>query len=907
MILGLVIGAAVADEEGLVIGFFVGLAFAMITSLKGRIFSLEQELSKAVALINDLKLADKQITIKSESAQQAVQPATNTSNEQIVEKQPIPIVSKVQSSEARIGAKNSDLKRTASQKEQRESIQRPDLAEKIFAKLKAFFTEGNVVVKVGAIVLFFGVAFLLKYAADRSVFPIELRLLGVVLAGLAMLVSGWYLRERKLEYGLVLQGAGLGVLYITVFAAGKLYELLPAGFSMIIMLFLVVTTGLLAIKQDAKSLALFGVVGGFLAPILMSTGSGSHIALFSYYAFLNVSIFGIAWFKSWRFLNLVGFIFTFAISAAWGYGDYSSELFASTEAFLVLFYFLYLTISILFAFRQAPQLKGYIDGTLVFGLPLIVFALQSELVKPFEYGQAISAVALASIYLLLAKLFWLPEKSGVRLLAESFLALAITFASLAIPLYFDGRWTAAVWSLEGAALVWVGLRQAHLISRLFGLVLSVGAGLVFVESFESKLPDSIAIINSAFIGMALVSLSALFIAYLYNKYKRSSYEFELKIPLTMIIWGLLWWFIAGINEVDRYVSNNYEFKVTLLFIALTMFAQAVLSYRLKWKDISVSTFLFTPILLLLTAAICVDDLLFGSINPFDYLGFLVWPVALFVHILLLSRHENDWSSAMVNLWHAAGMWFISLISLWALIDGVNNVVSLNEAWNASFISLLTSLLILGFLRWGRKLVWPIQYYKRSYYFWGMIPVITGLFVWQLIVMHYSGNLHPLRYIPLLNPLDMTQIAAVAVIVVWCGFVERKWSLFPSQFIPGFLAIMSFILVNIIIARTVHNFTYISYSGHSMLHSGVFQTAISIVWSIIAMALMVIASRQLSRQFWFIGAGLLALVVVKLFFVDLADSGSISRIISFLAVGGLMLVIGYLSPLPPKIESENKLV
>ena len=117
---------------------------------------------------------------------------------------------------------------------------------------------------------------------------------------------------------------------------------------------------------------------------------------------------------------------------------------------MILFYAFYLIIPILFALKQAPKLKGYVDGTLVFGLPLIAFALQSGLVDSFEYGQAITAVIMAIIYLFLAKVLWLPEKDGFRLLAESYLALGVTFASLAVPLALDGRWTAAVWSLEGA-------------------------------------------------------------------------------------------------------------------------------------------------------------------------------------------------------------------------------------------------------------------------------------------------------------------------------------------------------------------------------------------------------------------------------------------------------------------------
>src|SRR5688572_5634719 len=78
---------------------------------------------------------------------------------------------------------------------------------------------GNTLVRVGIVVLFFGVAFLLKYAAERDLVPIELRLTGVAMGGIALLVVGWVLRLKRPGYALMLQGGGVGVLYLTVFAA----------------------------------------------------------------------------------------------------------------------------------------------------------------------------------------------------------------------------------------------------------------------------------------------------------------------------------------------------------------------------------------------------------------------------------------------------------------------------------------------------------------------------------------------------------------------------------------------------------------------------------------------------------------------------------------------------------------
>ena len=107
----------------------------------------------------------------------------------------------------------------------------------------------------------------------------------------------------------------------------------------------------------------------------------------------------------------------------------------------MLFFLFYLAIPLAFARRQAGRLERYVDATLVFGVPLVAFGLQVGLVRGIEYGAAWSALALAALYLVLAKAVWRRAGERLRLLAESFLALGVVFGTLAIPLALEGRWT----------------------------------------------------------------------------------------------------------------------------------------------------------------------------------------------------------------------------------------------------------------------------------------------------------------------------------------------------------------------------------------------------------------------------------------------------------------------------------
>lgn len=331
---------------------------------------------------------------------------------------------------------------------------RPSFFEKYLEK---YFTGGRALVSTGIIIIFFGIAFLLKYASAVIEVPIELRFISVAVAAVVMMIVGWRFVEKRRIFGLALQGGGVGILFLTTFIAFRIYNLIDPAMTFGLLTFLGALSAFLAIKNDVKELAVLAATGGFLAPILAPTNTGNHITLFSYYLLLNIIIVVIAWFRTWRLLNLVGFGFTFIISTLWGIKFYSPNYFSSVEPFLIAFFLLYILVAILFATRQPPNLKGYIDGTIVFGVPLVAFGLQIALTREFENGSAISAVVIGTFYSLLWYILHPQNNKGLQVISKTFLALGLIFLTLAIPLAFDGRHTSGLWALEGAAIIWVNM------------------------------------------------------------------------------------------------------------------------------------------------------------------------------------------------------------------------------------------------------------------------------------------------------------------------------------------------------------------------------------------------------------------------------------------------------------------
>lgn len=758
-----------------------------------------------------------------------------------------------------------------------------------------YFKGGNLVVRAGVIVLFFGIAFLVKYAADRNLLPIEFRLAGIALAGMCMIVVGWKLRLKRIGYALALQGGGIGVLYLTVFGAAKIYDLTSPLFAFVVMVALVALSAVLAVLQDARSLSVLGATGGFLAPVLISSGTGSHVMLFSYYLLLNGGILGVAWFKSWRELNLTGFVFTFGIGALWGLQYYRPEYFGTTEPFLIAYFLMYLMVAILFAFRQPLNLRGYVDGTLVFALPLAVFGLQSGLVRGMEYGLALSAVAMAAVYTLGASLLWRRARTSMRPLVESFLALGVMFATVAVPLATNGYWTAATWSLEGAALVWIGVRQNRALTRAAGVLLQAGAGAAALYASGSHE-------QTILLSGALISLAGLFSSFYVERFKNRLRSWEHQMHLLLLGWGLAWWFGTGIHEIQRLSYYPNEWQIIGVFTASSLGFMGWLALRLDWSSLRYPVMSLMPLMVGFAA---FHFFVLWTGHPSQNYGWVQWPLAFAAAYGLLRLYEGRWNAGLEKCWHLLGLWLVVFLLTWEFAWIAEQMVPESETWTQVAWGLIPALAVLVLLVFRGRLPWPV---KPFYLQEGAGALLACLLVWCLAVCRSAGSPAPLPYVPIFNPMDLMLGFIILLIGRWFainrGNIRIGRARIPDAAVTGIVGGAVFLALNAGLARTVHFWGGVPYRIHDLVQSLLFQSVLSVVWSLLAMGVMGVSARKQRRETWFVGAGLLGVVVVKLFAVDLSGTGTVARIVSFLAVGVLMLVIGYVSPLPPQKQEES---
>ena len=321
-VIGLVVGAfggGAYGGAGGVLGALVGLALGILAgSWKARMQQRVSELEARVAAL----VAQRTAAIAPEIARPAAIAPEGALPAAMTPEIAQPVASPLPVRKGGLGAATATSggrRASTARSNRRPGPQlRPPLANASRPAWLAWIMGGNTLARVGVLLLFIGVGFLVKYATDHVHVPIAVRLAGVALGGIALLLVGWRLRLRRPGYAMILQGAGVGLLYLTVFGALRLYNLLPPAAAFGLLACIAALSAWLAIRQDAVALAAVGVVGGFLAPVLTSSHSDNHVLLFGYYALLNAGILGIAWFKAWRSLNLLGFLFTFVIATLVG-------------------------------------------------------------------------------------------------------------------------------------------------------------------------------------------------------------------------------------------------------------------------------------------------------------------------------------------------------------------------------------------------------------------------------------------------------------------------------------------------------------------------------------------------------------------------------------------------------------
>lgn len=302
---------------------------------------------------------------------------------------------------------------------------------------------------------------------------------------------------------------------------------------------------------------------------------------------------------------------------------------------------------------------------------------------------------------------------------------------------------------------------------------------------------------------------------------------------------------------------------------------------------------------------------------------IAWLVAMGVHLRMLQLRDTKrgdvrsrWDAAM----HTGGVLLLTGMLADALFQLTNSADLYDTSWTGVVFLISATAMLFGLTHWAGRAAsgdtqgfgWPLHPHARAYW-WRAGTVLAWLTYGGALVAAWlaAGDVAPLPYVPLLNPIDIAVGLAIAALAYRRQLLQsadpqpRMAGWIAGNGGLGALALLGFVAVNGVWVRTAHHYMDVPWD-YSTLSNPTVLTGFSILWTLLAMGLMFYAQRREMRVPWLAGAALLGLVVAKLLFVDMSQAEGIARIVAFIGVGVLMLLIGYFVPLPPrKVALEEK--
>lgn len=540
----------------------------------------------------------------------------------------------VNSSKAR--SSNNQSRTQAAADEQAPKAQRVDLENRI---------GGSWLNRIGIIAVTLGVGFFLKYAFESQWIGPFGRVAAGVLAGLAFLFAAERLRLRGYRsYAHGLAGGGILILYLSAYAAYAYYDLINHLAAFTLMAGVTALAVALAARFDALPIAALGLIGGFLTPLLLSTGVDQQAALFGYVALLDAGVLALAYVKGWRSLNYASFVATALLSAGWMATWYAPPKLFTTLFFLTLFFLIFALIPVLNNIAQRRRAE-WLDISLIFGNAAFFYgACYLLLEQRFDAWRSLLALGLAGVFVALGELARRRTASDA-LLFFTFIGVAITFVTVAIPIQLKQQWVTMAWAAEGAVLTWIGFRAGERTARLWALPIFAVAILHWLgndlpaadfQAGNSFLP----LLNVRAASCAAIIIGLAYAGWLYHRGSGRVAEREREV-LRGVLWltaNLLTLVLLSLDAHDYFRRRNLELASQLsLSMIWALYSGAALTVGIL-KGVRLMRVAALGLLCLTVAKVFFFDL--SSLERFYRIGSFILLGAILLSVSFLYQQRQ---------------------------------------------------------------------------------------------------------------------------------------------------------------------------------------------------------------------------------------------------------------------------
>lgn len=414
---------------------------------------------------------------------------------------------------------------------------------------------------VGAIVLFFSAAFFLKHAFENDWIGPTGQVVICALAGLAILACGSrFIVKGWRTLGQSLMGLGLAILYASFFAAFSLYAqpVMSQSTAFAFMVAVTLAGMVLAVLHNALTIAFLAVLGGVLAPVLVSTGQDARDALFTYLLLLNLGVLGVAFFRGWRLLDTLAMAGTFALYAGWYGKFYQPTSLGPALAWLGAFYVVLLALPFLY---HLVRKRSFTIEQFIMALANAAFAAGFAwhmLREEYLFTMGFVALGMAAAYLALGAIIRrrLPEDARALF---GVIAMTVTFLTLAVPLQLRAHGIMLAWVAEAPVLAYLAYRFGYRPVRVFaGAVLALAVGRLFLAEVHWPLHAGLfaPFINRQFISAMSVPAAAALYALIHHRFRAQATGLDRAMKLAAALGAGLVALIVLHAELHGWLKND---------------------------------------------------------------------------------------------------------------------------------------------------------------------------------------------------------------------------------------------------------------------------------------------------------------------------------------------------------------
>jgi uncharacterized membrane protein len=486
------------------------------------------------------------------------------------------------------------------------------------------------------------------------------------------------------------------------------------------------------------------------------------------------------------------------------------------------------------------------------------------------------------------------------------LVVGVAVASASLLFELAPQDAALVWPAIGLASAWIGmrLRSGALVGSGFALqVVSGLASLVFEPSVWQPVQAGVAVAPTLWIPLMLTftglamgdRVRAMAASGVRAWWDATPTQWAI-VAGVALAWSrtlppLVWHMLQAAQEPGRFdVWPHWQ----VIWLTLTALAALVIARQRDWRVLGQAT--------LVTLALWIALALGAppALPPSAHLGWLAWPLALLAHPLL-TRLQARWQPPVLDApLLLAGYWLFIALATRECVLRVQALSTPDSAWVQLAAMAVPSLVLMASTHPALRRRQQAGAQCDTWLAAGCGALALYLLGWLWVGNTRAGDAAPLPWLPLLNPLEIGQGIALLALVGWVRALPTAWrAQVPPMALPAIAGVTAFGLVTGLVLRSCHHAAGVAWNAEALFASTLAQAALSVTWSLIGVALMVAGHRGTRRAMWAVGATLLGVVVAKLFLVELADRGSLYRIVSFIVVGGLMLAVGYFAPIPPR--------